>query len=146
MTAHPQEKQERCDFLCREIDRLILRHKVMPTDDLRERVDAQIKSHLREIDALNLEMEEEQRAAQRAAEVAAEPAPPGYFSTTPGIYQAMGVGLIFAVLGLIFGMYLMVFFGGVIVLASITSWMRPSPEPQKAPPQVIGRKRREWTP
>lgn len=143
VTVHPQQRQERFDFLCREIDRLILRHTAMPMDSLKAIVGAQIEEHLREIETLRAELEQEQRVA---VETTPAPSPPGYFSSGPGLYQAMGVGLLFALLGMIFGVYLMVFFGGIIVLVSITSWMRPTPPPPVAPPPVIDRKRWEWTP
>lgn len=143
VTVHPQARRDRFDFLCREIDRLIARHSSMPTKRLKSLVSAQINAHLDEIDQMNQamyleEMTEREKAVHRE---------PGYFSTSPGIYQALGVGLLLVTLGLIFGVYLMAMLGGVITLLVLTQTTATAPEPQAEPePPTPARERWQWTP
>jgi len=141
--VHPQARRDRFEFLCREIDRLIARHSSMPTPRLKNLVSAQIDAYLDEIDELNQAIYADQMAEKEKD----TPERPGYFSTAPGIYQALGVGLLLVVLGLAFGVYLMAMLGGVITLLVINQATSTAPERAEDPePPTPARERWRWTP
>lgn len=132
---NPQEREERYEFLCREIDRLIERHKAMPTDDLKSRVAAEINSCFREIDEMD---QQAQYELEHAKEL-------GWRSPSFGhhrAYPAIGAGVICVFLGVVFGVALLVLGGMLVLLVAASSLTRGRGRmAQQAEP-----KRWEWKP
>lgn len=115
----------------------------MPNQRLKSIVSDQINAHLDEIDELNRATYAEQLAEKENY----VPKQPGYFSTTPGNLQAMGVGLLLVLLGFLFGVYLMAMLGGAIVVLVINQSGATPPEPPADPePPTPARERWEWSP
>lgn len=117
MTFNPQEREKRYETLCREIERLIERHKVMPTDELKSRVSAQITMHVRELD----EMEKVQREEFTYAEKC--DARSSSFALH-GSYPAIGAGVLCTLFGVIFGVSILTLGGLLTLLVSASSATR----------------------
>lgn len=117
MTFNPQEREKRYETLCREIERLIERHKVMPTDELKSRVSAQITTYVRELD----EMEKARREEFTYAEGFEERSSP--FSLH-GSYPVIGAGILCILFGVIFGVSILTLGGLLVLLVSASSATR----------------------
>lgn len=117
MTFNPQEREKRYETLCREIERLIERHKVMPTDELKSRVSAQITMHVRELD----EMEKAHREESTYTE---EYEARNSSFALHGSYPAIGAGILCALFGVIFGVSIMTLGGMLVLIVSVSSLTR----------------------
>lgn len=115
----PKGQEQRHEFLCREIERLIERHKAVPTDELKSRVSAQITQYVREMD----EMEKSQRVANEPREIQESRTP---FFGLHRAYPALGAGLLCTLLGILFGMSILTL-GGLLVLLVAASSLHQSP-------------------
>lgn len=133
MHTNPQRREERYEFLCREIDRLIERHKAMPTDDLKSRVAAEINACFREIDEMDQQAQQELEQAKESGWSV-----PGFGHHR--VYPAIGAGVICVFLGVVFGVALLVLGGLLVLLATVSSLTRGRGAPQ---PEA---RRWEWKP
>ena len=120
MNLSPQEREHRHEFLCREIERLIERHKVMPTDELKSRVSSQITLYVRELD----EMEKFRREESAFGDLQESSSPPFGLH---GVYPAVGAGVLCTLLGVLFGMSILTLGGLLVLLAAVSSLSRGRP-------------------
>lgn len=133
MNFTPQEREERYKFLCREIERLIERHKDMPTEELKSRVSAQITMHVRELD--DMEMAHIRETSHQEGHEIRD-------STFHAARLALGAGVICILLGLLFGLSILTLGGLLALLVSVSSLTgKRSPRTPHAEPHSW-----EWKP